>query len=78
MAKRIVNKYRTTCSFCGGAVAPKAGYVRRVGGRWLGAHIACLTEGKGSVTVIRTSTGTYTQNSRGRCEDAPCCGCCTI
>lgn len=29
------------------------------------------------LTVIRTSGGTWTQNSRGRCEDAPCCGCCT-
>lgn len=29
------------------------------------------------LTVIRTSGGTFTQNSKGRCEDAPCCGCCT-
>ena len=29
------------------------------------------------LTVIRTSGGTFTQNSRGRCEDAPCCGCCS-
>lgn len=21
---------------------------------------------------------TFTRNARGRCEDAPCCGCCTI
>lgn len=21
---------------------------------------------------------TYTRNTKGRCEDAPCCGCCTI
>jgi len=28
---------------------------------------------------IRTSTGhTFYRNKRGRCEDAPCCGCCTI
>lgn len=27
---------------------------------------------------IRTSTGTYYRNYAGRCEDAPCCGCCTI
>ena len=20
----------------------------------------------------------YIQNARGRCEDAPCCGCCTV
>jgi hypothetical protein len=29
------------------------------------------------VTVVRFSSGaSMTQNSRGRCEDAPCCGCC--
>lgn len=26
---------------------------------------------------IRTSGGTFYQNKEGRCEDAPCCGCCT-
>jgi hypothetical protein len=30
------------------------------------------------VSVIRFSSGeVMTQNSRGRCEDAPCCGCCS-
>lgn len=29
------------------------------------------------LTVVRFSSGeSFTQNSRGRCEDAPCCGCC--
>ena len=28
--------------------------------------------------VIRTSGGTFYRNKAGRCEDAPCCGCCTI
>jgi hypothetical protein len=28
--------------------------------------------------VIRTSGGTFYRNKQGRCEDAPCCGCCTI
>lgn len=32
---------------------------------------------KQGLTVVRLSSGhSYTQNSRGRCEDAPCCGCC--
>ena len=26
---------------------------------------------------IRTSGGTFYQRAGGRCEDAPCCGCCT-
>ena len=30
------------------------------------------------VSVFRFSSGeVMTQNSRGRCEDAPCCGCCS-
>lgn len=30
------------------------------------------------LTVVRFSSGAVmTQNSRGRCEDAPCCGCCS-
>lgn len=30
------------------------------------------------LSVTRFAGGAvHTQNSRGRCEDAPCCGCCT-
>lgn len=33
---------------------------------------------KRGLSVIRFSSGeVMTQNSRGRCEDAPCCGCCS-
>lgn len=28
--------------------------------------------------VIRTSGGVFYRNKKGTCEDAPCCGCCTI
>jgi hypothetical protein len=35
-------------------------------------------QAKAGITVARFSSGAViTQNSRGRCEDAPCCGCCT-
>ena len=27
---------------------------------------------------VRTSSGTFYQRAGGRCEDAPCCGCCTF
>jgi hypothetical protein len=30
------------------------------------------------VIEIRTSGGTFYQNASGKCEDAPCCGCCTF
>jgi hypothetical protein len=33
---------------------------------------------KRGLTVVRFASGeVMTQNSRGRCEDAPCCGCCS-
>ena len=28
--------------------------------------------------TFKTSGGTFYRNRNGRCEDAPCCGCCTI
>lgn len=34
--------------------------------------------GRRGLTVVRFSSGAVmTQNSRGRCIDAPCCGCCS-
>lgn len=35
-------------------------------------------EGRYVSDVFRTSGGTFYRNKRGRCEDAPCCGCCDI
>lgn len=35
-------------------------------------------EGRYISDVFRTSGGTFYRNKNGRCEDAPCCGCCTI
>lgn len=32
---------------------------------------------RAGISVTRFASGAvHTQNSRGRCEDAPCCGCC--
>ena len=75
---RRVNKYPTTCTYCGGRVAKNAGYVWKHAGRWVGTHLACDTSGAPEVSTIVIGDNTYTRNSRGRCEDAPCCGCCTI
>ena len=30
------------------------------------------------IIEITTASGTFYQRSGGRCEDAPCCGCCTF
>ena len=42
------------------------------------AHLACEESYGPEVIEIRTSGGSFTQNRNGRCEDAPCCGCCTF
>jgi hypothetical protein len=42
-----------------------------------GHYLALRTVGRTS-NVFTTSGGTFYRNKRGRCEDAPCCGCCTI
>jgi hypothetical protein len=34
--------------------------------------------GAPSVVEFRFASGKMIQNRRGRCEDAPCCGCCTF
>jgi hypothetical protein len=72
------NRYPGTCSECFGPVAARAGVLgRKVGGRYTVRHLACADAGESAVSVLETSSGTYIQNRRGRCEDAPCCGCCT-
>lgn len=72
------NKYPGTCHYCRNHVPAKAGKVWRFKGRWYVAHHDC-SNGKGKrIVVSRFSSGEEVyQNSRGRCEDAPCCGCCS-
>jgi hypothetical protein len=38
---------------------------------------ATARENPNRVIEIRTASGTFYQRAGGRCEDAPCCGCCT-
>ena len=75
----MVNKYAGTCEYCGGKVPPNGGTVRKAGRRWKVAHLACAEGKEPRVITFRFSSGeTAIRNARGRCEDAPCCGCCTI
>ncbi len=73
-----VNRYPGDCGTCGKRVARNAGSLWRAGRRYVAYHLACKAAGEARVIEVRTSGGTFIQNSRGRCEDAPCCGCCTI
>ena len=75
------NRYAQDCDLCGVRVAAKAGSLDRSGGRWVVTHLACRDSGAPQV-VATTFYGehgpsTVYRNVRGRCEDAPCCGCCS-
>jgi hypothetical protein len=70
-----VNQGPADCCICGAPIPPMGGLL--IGRRGF-AHLSCRESGKSEVTTVRTSGGTFTQNRKGRCEDAPCCGCCTI
>ncbi len=75
----MANKYPGTCK-CGARVARGAGDCRKVDGRWVVVCGDCDTGDGSSVRVntVRFGNQTFYRNARGRCEDAPCCGCCTI
>jgi hypothetical protein len=74
----MVNKYAANCAGCGARVPANGGVLvgsRRTG--WSVFHLACKASGRSEVVETVLSSGeVLTQNRRGRCEDAPCCGCC--
>ena len=73
----MVNKYPGDCAVCGSTVPTNGGVLVKRGIRLQPIHLACA-EG-GSVVEFVTSRGrVLIRNRRGRCEDAPCCGCCTV
>lgn len=81
----MVNKYGGKCCRCHNYVAPNAGTLTRGPGGWKLYHLACKDaeiagrdSGEPEVIGIRMGGRSYTRNRKGRCEDAPCCGCCTI
>jgi hypothetical protein len=77
------NKYSGSCHVCGADVKARAGYLDgKRGRRWLVACQECVGSGAGKsragITVTRFSSGAEVyRNARGRCIDAPCCGCCS-
>lgn len=87
-----VNRYAASCAVCGARVAPMAGNLTKKGGGWVVTHLPCeggwvevkdrhgvhdryVSDG---VDVYNIGGNEYIRNKAGRCEDAPCCGCCTI
>jgi hypothetical protein len=74
----MLNKYPGTCAICNNTVPANGGRLQKRGRIWLVTHLSCTAESGAGVHTFRTSGGTFYRNKRGRCEDAPCCGCCTI
>ncbi len=74
----MTNRYAGVCVHCDRRVPARAGKLWKSGGAWRVAHLACADAGEPAVITVATSGWTGTQNARGRCEDAPCCGCCTF
>ncbi len=79
--RTIKARYPGDCAACGGNF-PKGAlilYDRQAPRMKKARHADCgAADDDNDVIEIRTSTGTYDQRRGGRCEDAPCCGCCTF
>ena len=73
------NRWAADCHECKTRVPKRGGVLKKEEDEWRVYHNACYEEG--SPQVVETyfpSTGNYYyQNSRGKCIDAPCCGCCS-
>ncbi len=84
----MVNRYAAPCCYCKATVPPSGGRCWRRGARWIATHEACALEARAArkpgsprrraVDSFVIGGKDFIRNSRGRCEDAPCCGCCTI
>jgi hypothetical protein len=85
--KRMESKFSGTCGAC--SVRFPRGtlidYDRSAPRGRKASHADCNDPGThvshaeaNPMIEIRTSGGTFYQRANGRCEDAPCCGCCTM
>jgi hypothetical protein len=73
--KTMQAKYPGRCIRTGAAIKPGDNIL------WHGKGRSELVSTDRVDTITLNNQGvyrTYTQNARGRCIDAPCCGCCTI
>jgi hypothetical protein len=77
----MTNRYPACCSKCSVTVPANGGTLRKVGRKWEVTHLTCEGAAPNSeprVVEFRFSSGAVvTRNRRGKCVDAPCCGCCS-
>ena len=74
----ITAKYPGKCRDCGNRF-PAGAEIEWHGRRRGSSCPDCAgQDGRTRVHTFTTSGGTFYRNARGKCIDAPCCGCCTI
>jgi hypothetical protein len=91
MQKTMLAKYPGTCAVSGApirvgdqitydTVARKAFFVEPGDCQVSSEYLASRTRTKPHYIsdVFRIGSKEFYQNKKGRCEDAPCCGCCTF
>jgi len=67
------NKTTINCVLCGLPIKPNGGVETDHGAM----HLICRANNRSSVLATHLTESTaIIQNESGRCEDAPCCGCC--
>ena len=72
------NRYAAPCATCNANVPANGGRLTKGRRGWEVRHLACEGGDPGVVEFRFSSGKSMFQNRRGRCEDAPCCGCCTF
>ena len=70
----IQAKYRGACARTGAAILPGDTIDYKRGK----AVLIARNPGSDRSDLYVIGGREYIRNARGRCEDAPCCGCCTI
>lgn len=85
------NRYRGLCAKCDVEVPPRMGVLFRIERTWVLECNPCAALSRGEAPQETRAVGssrapyfyspvsghTVYRNARGRCEDAPCCGCCS-
>jgi len=81
MLKVITARYPSKCSRTGAPIYPgdSIAYDTTTRRSWLAEHDDITPPRSDYVSHVFNFSGKeYYRNKNGRCEDAPCCGCCTI
>jgi hypothetical protein len=76
-ARTMTARYAGKCSVTGKAIKP-GDTIEYLPATRESRLVASNTQPQRISDVIETSGGVFYRNKSGRCEDAPCCGCCTI